>query len=681
MTMPQPIPDLDLWGDVWTEADREDARQLQGPIWVVGASGFIGAKLFFSLARLRPDVFAVSQHVDSSWRLLHSPYLNRLSLDVTQADEVTMAVRKHRPRTVFNLSAYGAYERQNVAHRIHAVNYTGTLNLIDALIESGCDAFVQAGTSSEYGVNCAGPSESAALEPNSDYAVSKAAVGSLLGYYGRFRGFPCTHLRLYSVYGPWEERDRLVPTLIRQGLKGQYPPLVNPVITRDFVYVDDCTRAFVKAARVTCRSHPGRVFNIATGIKTSLREMARLTQQRFGIPTEPDFGTMPDRKWDLSNWFGDPTLARTALDWSPRLTLAEGFEITTNWEECAAPRVRFGVVAQKAEKLSAVVACYRDHQAIPIMHERLTRVFTSLGVEYEIIFVNDHSPADDESVIRALCEQDTHVIGVSHSRNFGSQSAFLSGMEVATGDAVILLDGDLQDTPETIALFYPEWKKGFDVVFGVRVKREATWHMQLLYKAFYRVLRHLSDVDIPVDAGDFSLIDRRVVDHLLRFPERDVFVRGLRAWIGFRQTGVPYVRPERMFGRTTNSFLKNIWWAKKAIFSFSVKPLHYIQGLGFAIFLISMTLTLFYLVYYLLHSPVGAPGITTIVLLVLGLGGVQLFSLSILGDYLGKILEETKGRPRYIRSKIFRGREVLTGEGNLRGFVAERERAVNDRFA
>ncbi len=680
--MPDKIPTAaaaDLCTDNWTEADREEARKLQGPVWVVGASGFIGAKLFFSLSRVRPDVFAVSRHVESGWRLLHCPYPNRITLDLTLPREVDAAVRKHRPRTVFNLSAYGAYERQNIPARIHEVNYTGTLNLVTALLESGCDAFVQAGTSSEYGLNCAAPAESDRLEPNSDYAVSKVASSYLLGYYGRLKRFPCTHLRLYSVYGPWEERDRLVPTLVRLGLQGQYPPLVNPAISRDFLYVDDSTRAFVKAARLTCHTDPGRTFNIATGTKTTLAEIARQVQQTFAIPSAPVFGAMPDRKWDLPEWYGNPARAAAQLDWTPRVSLADGLALTAEWEKLAAPLVRFAVVARKTEKLSAIIACYRDHQAIPLMHERLTKVFTDLGVDYEIIFVNDRSPTEDEAVIRRLCEEDPHVAGISHSRNFGSQSAFLSGMEVATGDAVILLDGDLQDTPETIAAFHAEWKKGYEVVFGVRVKREAAWYMQILYKVFYRLFHHLSDVEIPVDAGDFSLIDRKAVDHLLKLPERDVFIRGLRAWIGFKQTGVPYLRPERMFGRTTNNFMKNVWWAKKAIFSFSVKPLQYIQGLGFVIFALSMALSLFYLVYYLIHPPVGARGITTIILLVLGLGGVQLFSLSILGDYLGKVLEETKGRPRYIRARIFKGHSVLAGEGEMRDFMTEIKQTLSDR--
>lgn len=670
---------VDLWGDTWTDVERDEARKLQGPIWVVGASGFIGAKLFFSLSRLRPDVFAVSQTVESSWRLLHCPYPNRVMLDITRSRDVEAAVQKHRPRTVFNLSAYGAYERQRDAHRIHEVNYFGTLNLIRALLEHGCDAFVQAGSSSEYGVNCSGPKELDQLEPNSDYAVSKAAVSYLIGYYGRFKNFPATHLRLYSVYGPWEERDRLVATLVRLGLEGQYPPLADPSISRDFVYVDDCTRAFVRAARVACRSYPGRSFNIATGKKTSLREMAQQARQLFGIKDEPVFGSMPNRQWDLSNWFGNPANAAAELGWSSRIALSEGLTHTVDWERLAAPRVRFGLVAAKAEKISAIVACYRDDLAIPIMHERLTKVFAKIGVDYEIIFVNDHSPTNDEAVIRDLCERDPCVLGISHSRNFGSQSAFLSGMEIASGDAVVLLDGDLQDTPETIEKFYVEWKKGYDVVFGVRVKREAAVHMQLLYKVFYRVLRNLSDVEIPVDAGDFSLMDRRVVEHLLKFPERDVFVRGLRAWVGFNQTGVPYHRPERMFGRTTNNFFKNIWWAKKAIFSFSVKPLHYIQGIGFLIFALSMGLSVFYLIYYLVNPPEGARGITTIVLLVLVLGGMQLLSLSILGDYLGKVLEETKARPRYIRSSIIKGQSVIARENDIREFVRDVDLARNPR--
>src|SRR5437867_2453835 len=167
--------------------------------------------------------------------------------------------------------------------------------------------------------------------------------------------------------------------------------------------------------------------------------------------------------------------------------------------------------SDRTPRLSAIIACYRDAPAVPIMHERLTAVFQKLGVGYEIIFVNDCSPDNAREVLAALAGRDPRVVVINHSRNFGSQSAFTSGMRVSTGDAVILLDGDLQDPPELIESFYQKWQEGYDVVYGIRVKREATTFMRFAYKAFYRVFRSVSYVPVPLDAGDFSLIDRRVV--------------------------------------------------------------------------------------------------------------------------------------------------------------------------
>ncbi len=209
------------------------------------------------------------------------------------------------------------------------------------------------------------------------------------------------------------------------------------------------------------------------------------------------------------------------------------------------------------------MACYRDNQAIPIMYQRLKDTFAKLNVDHEIIFVNDGSPDDSEEVIRAISQNDRRVRGISHSRNFGSQAAFRSGMEIATKNSCVLLDGDLQDPPELIESMLGKWREGYDVVYGRRVKREAPLLMQFAYKAFYRLFDYFSYVSIPHDAGDFSLMDKRVVQAVLSFPERDLFLRGVRAFAGFKQTGIDYVRPERMFGVTTNSLLKNIGWAKK----------------------------------------------------------------------------------------------------------------------
>lgn len=303
-------------------------------------------------------------------------------------------------------------------------------------------------------------------------------------------------------------------------------------------------------------------------------------------------------------------------------------------------------------RLSAVIVCYRDAPAVPIMHQRLTAVFQRLGVDYEIIFVNDKSPDNAAEVLAGLAAGDPRVVVVNHSRNFGAQSAFTSGMRVATGDAVALLDGDLQDPPELIEQFYIKWIEGWDVVYGERTRREATVFLQFAYKAFYRVFRSASYVPIPLDAGEFSLVDRRVVDAINALPENNRFIRGLRAWVGFRQTGVPYVRPERMFGRTTNSLVRNFGWARKAIFSFSYAPLDFITWLALTTVGFSFLWIVFQVVARLLFPELAPRGYTLLIVFILFLGGIQLLCLSIIGSYLAHIYDEVKRRPPYIIESI-----------------------------
>lgn len=304
-------------------------------------------------------------------------------------------------------------------------------------------------------------------------------------------------------------------------------------------------------------------------------------------------------------------------------------------------------------KISAIIACYKDALAIPYMYQRLTSVFTQLNTDYEIIFVNDGSPDTTEQILFDLVNKDHHVIAINHSRNFNSQMAFTSGIEIATGDAVILLDGDLQDPPEIIPKFYEKWKDGFDVVYGVRIQREAPFLMQFAYKAFYLIFHKLSYIKIPLDAGDFSLIDKKVVAVIKAFPERDRFLRGLRAWTGFKQTGIPYHRPERMFGKTTNNILKNFNWAAKGIFSFSYVPLEIMSLISFIIFFLALLGILAQIISKILH-PEMPWGITTIIIVILFIGAIQMLCVSILGQYIGRIFEEVKQRPKYIVKSVFR---------------------------
>jgi polyisoprenyl-phosphate glycosyltransferase len=302
-------------------------------------------------------------------------------------------------------------------------------------------------------------------------------------------------------------------------------------------------------------------------------------------------------------------------------------------------------------RISAIIACYRDAPAVVEMHERLVRSITDAGCEPEIIFVNDGSPDNADEVLAGLCARHPDVVAIRHARNFGSQSAFTSGMKIATGDGCVLLDGDLQDPPEVIPAMIAEWRKGFDVVVGRRVKRDAPWYMNVMYKSFYRIFRSLSYIKIPLDAGDFSLMDRRVMDAMNDMPEVHRFMRGLRAWVGFSQTSVPYIRPERKYGRTTNSFGRNLGWARRAVISFSHKPLDMISLL--ALFIVGATtfLGLGQLVLWMLG--VSSPkGFTTLLLVVLFLGGIQLLCLGILASYLAHIYDEVKRRPAYVVQSV-----------------------------
>jgi glycosyltransferase involved in cell wall biosynthesis len=322
------------------------------------------------------------------------------------------------------------------------------------------------------------------------------------------------------------------------------------------------------------------------------------------------------------------------------------------------------VLTGEQKKLSAIIACYRDALAIPIMHARLTEVFGRLGVDHEIIFVNDGSPDDTAQVLVELAARDSHVVAINHSRNFGSQSAFTSGMQIATGDAVILLDGDLQDPPEIIEQFYARWIEGYDVVYGDRVQRETTFFLGRAYKLFYRIFRAVSYVKMPLDAGDFSLLDRRVVSALNSMPESQRFIRGLRAWVGFRQIGVPYVRPERMFGKTTNSLIKNLAWARRGILSFSYVPLELITLVALGMVIISAVAIVAEIIVRIVNPHSAPSGFTTLIVLILLIGGIQMLFLGVIGSYLAHIYEEVKRRPAFIVESILNRPEPAKPPGS-----------------
>ncbi|MBI2064701.1 MAG: glycosyltransferase family 2 protein [Candidatus Yanofskybacteria bacterium] len=302
--------------------------------------------------------------------------------------------------------------------------------------------------------------------------------------------------------------------------------------------------------------------------------------------------------------------------------------------------------------ISVVVTCYRDEGNITEMHRRLTSVLSKIDIEYEIIFVNDASPDKAGDILKDIASKDKSVTVMTQSRNFGAQNAFTAGMKQAIGQAVVIMDGDLQDPPELIPEFIAKWRLGYDVVYGIRRKRELSMGKikEQIYHLFYVIFDRLSYVRIPRDVGDFSIMDRKIVDIITAMPERDRFIRGLRAWAGFKQIGVPYTRPERFSGKSTNSIVANTKWARKAIFSFSYAPMELVSRIAFFTMTTAMIAIFYYLIFYFIK---GAPqGFATLIIVVLFLGSIQLLSLAIIGEYLARIFEESKQRPQYITQEI-----------------------------
>lgn len=302
--------------------------------------------------------------------------------------------------------------------------------------------------------------------------------------------------------------------------------------------------------------------------------------------------------------------------------------------------------------ISIVITCYKDEGNIAEMHRRLTAVLSVAEPNYEIIFVNDGSPDNSEMILRNIATQDKKVTVILQARNFGAQNAFTAGMEQSLGQAVVIMDGDLQDPPELIHEFIKKWGEGYDVVYGVHKKREASMGKikPLLYHIFYVILNKISYLNIPEDAGEFSLMDRRVVDIINQMPEKDRLLRGLRAWVGFKQIGIAYVRPERFWGKSNQNWFSISKWARKAIFSFSFAPIELVSRMAILSCCLTIIGATYYIIFYFIK---GAPaGFMTLLMIELALGSIILLSLAIVGEYLARIFEEVKSRPKYVIRKI-----------------------------
>lgn len=300
--------------------------------------------------------------------------------------------------------------------------------------------------------------------------------------------------------------------------------------------------------------------------------------------------------------------------------------------------------------ISIIAPVYNEEPVLHELHRRIRGVMEGAGESWELILVDDGSRDRSAAIITELHAQDPRVKGISFSRNFGFQEAVTAGLDYSQGDAVVLTDADLQDPPEVIPEMIARWREGYDVVYGVRAAREGeTWFKKVTAKAFYRIIHRITSVNIPLDTGDFRLMDRDVVNAICRMRERNRFLRGMVPWVGFKQTGVYFKREPRFAGQSKySSFRPMFKFALNAITSFSYLPLHLATYLGFLTALIAILAIVLVVVLRLFSPHEPLLGQATTLVAVLFLGSVQLISLGILGEYLGRIYDEVKGRPLYL---------------------------------
>ena len=303
--------------------------------------------------------------------------------------------------------------------------------------------------------------------------------------------------------------------------------------------------------------------------------------------------------------------------------------------------------------LSLIVPCYNEEDVIGETHARLNIVLPTIVDTFEIIFVDDGSADRTAQILNDLCKRHPNVRGIRFSRNFGHQSAIAAGIQASRGDAVVIIDADLQDPPEVIADFVGKWREGYQVVVGQRLERaQETWFKRATAHGFYRLLNRLSDVPVHLDAGDFRLLDRKVVNALNAMPERYRLMRGMVSWIGFKQTAVPYKRAPRFAGTTKYSLSRMFGLAFDGLFSFSTVPLRFMTLIGVASFFLGLG-GIAYALIARLTTQDWVPGWTLLFIAQLLMGSLNMMGLGLLGEYIGRIYGEAKQRPLFIVAEEF----------------------------
>ena len=310
-------------------------------------------------------------------------------------------------------------------------------------------------------------------------------------------------------------------------------------------------------------------------------------------------------------------------------------------------------LAQTPPTLSIVIPVCNEQENIQELYRRLVIALDAVEPSYEIIFIDDGSRDHSLELLAGIARQDARVTVISFARNFGHQAAISAGLDQARGNAVIVMDADLQDPPEALAQFIAKWREGHDVVYAIRAQRKEGWFKRASYAAFYRLLQRVANINIPLDAGDFCIMDRRVVDLLVNMPERNRFVRGIRSWVGLNQVGLKYERAARYAGETKYSYGRLLTLALDGLISFSYVPLRVISMMGIAVSILSILLAIIYAIQKIFWG-LNPPGFPTTIVAIFFLAGIQLITIGVIGEYVGRIFEEVKRRPLYVVREVIR---------------------------